>query len=347
MERRPRRNHSPAFKAKVAVAAIKDEQTLIELAQDFDLHPNQIKQWRDQLLKGATGVFGDRMKAEPEPVIDVKTLQAKIGDLTLENDFCPVFIRRARQGGSVAERKNMIALGAPLSVSRQAVVLSRSACRTQTLSVSGMQPISGGNRSNRRTLGFMGAWMLQHPANDLPDELLLGALGANPYWARNWLLFGQETKPVIGAVLIFARRSGGHVGVAVGQDDTHFFILGGNQSDSVTVTRIAKSRLPGARWPLTYPPRLQRLPTMKPGEFLTTTDEIRTGKHHAETRNSGAAAPNPDRLWHRPRRQRACPGFRCRAGDRRAADHRVAGVVSYRQTGAMANLKVNRRCFNA
>ena len=90
MERRPRRNHSPAFKAKVAVAAIKREQTLIELAQDFDLHPNQIKQWRDQLLKGATGVFGDRMKAEPEPVIDVKTLQAKIGDLTLESDFCPV-----------------------------------------------------------------------------------------------------------------------------------------------------------------------------------------------------------------------------------------------------------------
>ena len=123
MERRPRRNHSPAFKAKVAVAAIKGEQTLIELAQDFDLHPNQIKQWRDQLLQGATGVFGDRMKAEPEPVIDVKTLQAKIGDLTLENDFCPVFIRRAPQGGSVAEHKNMIALGAPLSVSRQATVL--------------------------------------------------------------------------------------------------------------------------------------------------------------------------------------------------------------------------------
>ena len=49
MARRPRRNHSPAFKAKVAVAAIKGEKSLIELAQDFDLHPNQIKQWRDQL----------------------------------------------------------------------------------------------------------------------------------------------------------------------------------------------------------------------------------------------------------------------------------------------------------
>jgi hypothetical protein len=108
----------------------------------------------------------------------------------------------------------------------------------------------------------------------LPDEPLLGALGTNPYWARNWLLFGQETKPVPGAVLIFERGSGGHVGFAVGQDDTHFFVLGGNQSDAVTIARVAKSRLLGARWPATYPPRPQRLPTMKPGEFLATTNEI-------------------------------------------------------------------------
>ena len=87
MTRRPRRNHSPAFKAKVAVAAIKGEKTMIELAQDFDVHPNQIKQWRDQLLEGATGVFGDIPKAEAEPTIDVKTLHAKIGEPTLENDF--------------------------------------------------------------------------------------------------------------------------------------------------------------------------------------------------------------------------------------------------------------------
>ncbi len=83
----------------------------------------------------------------------------------------------------------------------------------------------------------------------LPDEPLLGALGTNPYWARNWLLFGQEVKPTPGAVLIFARGSGGHVGFAVGQDDTDFHVLGGNQSDAVTVARIAKTRLLGARWP--------------------------------------------------------------------------------------------------
>ena len=87
MTKRPRRNHSPVFKAKVAVAAIKGEKTLIELAQDFDVHPNQIKQWRDQLLEGATGVIGQATKPDPDPVIDLKTLHAKIGELTLENDF--------------------------------------------------------------------------------------------------------------------------------------------------------------------------------------------------------------------------------------------------------------------
>ncbi len=71
----------------MAVATIRGEKTLIELTQDFDVAPNQIKQWRGQLLEGATGVFGDSLKAEPEPVIDVKTLHAKTGELTLETDF--------------------------------------------------------------------------------------------------------------------------------------------------------------------------------------------------------------------------------------------------------------------
>ena len=87
MARRPRQNHSPAFNAKVAVAAIKGEKTWIELAQDFDVHPYQVKQWCDQFLDGATGVFREALKADPEPPIDVKTLHAKIGELTLENDF--------------------------------------------------------------------------------------------------------------------------------------------------------------------------------------------------------------------------------------------------------------------
>ena len=88
MSKRPRRNHSPAFKAKVALAAIRGEQTLVELSQQFDVHANQIKQWKDQLLEGATGIFGDESRAEPAaPAVDVKTLHAKIGELTLVNAF--------------------------------------------------------------------------------------------------------------------------------------------------------------------------------------------------------------------------------------------------------------------
>jgi transposase len=88
MSKRPRRNHSPAFKAKVALAAVKGDKTLAELAQQFDVHPNQITQWKAQLLDGAAGVFGPEPKARPDaPRVDVKTLHAKIGELTLANDF--------------------------------------------------------------------------------------------------------------------------------------------------------------------------------------------------------------------------------------------------------------------
>ena len=66
MASRQRRNHSPAFKAKVA------------LATQFDVQPNQIKQWKDQLLDGVTGVFDGKPKASKEPEIDVKSLHAKI-----------------------------------------------------------------------------------------------------------------------------------------------------------------------------------------------------------------------------------------------------------------------------
>jgi len=88
MTRRPRRNHTPAFNAKVALAAIRGEQTLVELSQQFDVHANQIKQWKEQLLEGAVDVFGGEAKTEASaPAVDIKTLHAKIGELALENDF--------------------------------------------------------------------------------------------------------------------------------------------------------------------------------------------------------------------------------------------------------------------
>ena len=65
MTKQVRRNHSPAFMAKVALAALKGEKTLVELAQQFDVHVNQITQWKAQLLQGAAGVFGPRPRLAP------------------------------------------------------------------------------------------------------------------------------------------------------------------------------------------------------------------------------------------------------------------------------------------
>ena len=88
MTRRARRNHSPSFKAKVALAAIRGERTIAQLADQFDVHPNQITTWKTQLEGGAGDVFeaGSR-SARAAPPVDVKALHAKIGELTLENDF--------------------------------------------------------------------------------------------------------------------------------------------------------------------------------------------------------------------------------------------------------------------
>ena len=93
MARRPRRNHSPQFKAKVAVTALKGEETITELAQRFDIHPNQITQWKSQLLERSSEAFGG---GQPQDnAVDVKTLHAKIGALTLENDFLESALTKA------------------------------------------------------------------------------------------------------------------------------------------------------------------------------------------------------------------------------------------------------------
>jgi transposase len=98
MTRRPRRNHGAAFKAKVALEAIKGEQTLSELAERFQVHPNQITQWKKKLLAEAEQVFASGKKPASEP--NVKELHAKIGQLTMENDFLSVALGRIAEPGA-------------------------------------------------------------------------------------------------------------------------------------------------------------------------------------------------------------------------------------------------------
>ena len=93
MKKRTRRTHSPLFKSKVALAALAGDKTLAELAQQFEVHPNQITKWKQQLSEGAANVFG-KSTVEETPV-DLKVLHAKIGQLTLENDFLESALNKA------------------------------------------------------------------------------------------------------------------------------------------------------------------------------------------------------------------------------------------------------------
>jgi len=87
MARRSRRNHSPAFKAKVALAALRGERTLAELAEQFDVHPNQIQDWKQKLVTRAEKVFGAGLAEATDQEQVQQKLHAKIGQLTMEKDF--------------------------------------------------------------------------------------------------------------------------------------------------------------------------------------------------------------------------------------------------------------------
>ena len=117
MTRRKRRNHSSAFKAKVALSALKGECTLAQLAEQFDVHPNQIQDWKKRLVEGAEDVFGGNAVEAQHNEKEVEKLHAKIGQLAMENDFfCP------RCSVATGER-------APRSDSREARLVQDAALR--------------------------------------------------------------------------------------------------------------------------------------------------------------------------------------------------------------------------
>ncbi len=133
-------------------------------------------------------------------------------------------------------------------------------------------------RSDGKTLGdpdalpWCGDWVETVIKNSLPSEPFTGALGENPYWARNWTKFGKACPAVFGAVISYSRGSGGHVGILVGERGSDFLTLGGNQGDRVNVVPIAKRRMLATRWPLTYPMHNIRLQSTVPIKGIPSSD---------------------------------------------------------------------------
>lgn len=116
----------------------------------------------------------------------------------------------------------------------------------------------GSTLGDPAVLPWCGDFMETVIALTLPNEPMI----ANPYWALNWKKFGVPIETIaLGAIAPFQRPGGGHIGQIVGHDKTHYHVLGGNQSNAITITRIAKDRLSGSlRWPLTYPLPTKAMP---------------------------------------------------------------------------------------
>ena len=98
--RRERRNHSAVFKAKVALVAVRGDKTLAELAEQFDVHPNQIQDWRRKLLDNAAELFDRGGKPAEGTEHKLKELHAKIGQLTMERDFLAPGLERIHGPGA-------------------------------------------------------------------------------------------------------------------------------------------------------------------------------------------------------------------------------------------------------
>lgn len=89
-----RRQHSPAFKARIALEAIKGEATIAQLASRFEVHPSQVRKWKKQMEDGAAGVFGDDRPEKKDDQALIAQLYQQIGQLKVERDFLDKALRR-------------------------------------------------------------------------------------------------------------------------------------------------------------------------------------------------------------------------------------------------------------
>ncbi|MGY3569399.1 IS3 family transposase [Vibrio paucivorans] len=117
---RKRRNHSPEFKAKVALAAAKGDKTVAELAQKYNLHANQISTWKKELLENAAMIFASESQLSRDNTEEVDKLHAKIGQLTMENDF----LAKSARSLDRAQRKLSLVKSTPLPIKRQCELLN-------------------------------------------------------------------------------------------------------------------------------------------------------------------------------------------------------------------------------
>ena len=206
------------------MSTLQSQKTLKALGID----PGPIDGIMGRKTAAAVRTFQRRRKMKVTGVLDAATLKALLGKAAPMSTPLP-WIDEARRVMGLHEIRNKTQLMAWL-------------------------------RSDGATLGdpakhpWCGDFVQTAIALSLPDE----PIPANPYASINWRKFGRETVPQFGAVLVFWRGSPdgwqGHVGFYLAEDDTHFLVLGGNQSNAVTEARIAKARLRpnGVRWPVTF-----------------------------------------------------------------------------------------------
>lgn len=215
------------------------------LAKGFD--PGPIDGISGPTTRAAIRAFQSKQGLEGTGIADVKTLQKLLGKAAATPD-------------------RLIADAVAGDISADVPWLNEAKRLVGTTEIRGPQdnPVilgmgdAAGIRVTDDETPWCGLFVSHCIATTLPDE----PMPANPLGARQWLKFGSDVTPQFGSALIFWRESPssfkGHVGFYWAEDDLSYHVLGGNQSDSVNVTRLVKSRLLGARWPKSVAPRNMR-----------------------------------------------------------------------------------------